>query len=828
MLEESDFDSWKIRIRRYIHGKPNGKLIWNSIKKGPTPHPTTTDTTGEGEQQTHYSPSQYGPLQTHYTPPPQQSPQSTNDAMLATMNQIVNLLSGFQKQFPPTNNQLRTSTNPMTQATIQAGQITTESVQRRALGNKERECKEKKREKDSQWFKDKALLMEAKEKGVVLDAEAEAFLADVECIAYYDDSLAITTTTEFKVSHEDAYDSDVDEAPHAAAAFMANLTGTSTREGTSNDTGFHSEVHTHNNHFFKNVNHPVTQVMHQEEQLDSDVDSDIDDYDNIIPYHQYQSDTEVENVPTEVSPVLSDQISMITVLDDMRLKLEGYMNTSKEQSLANDSLKAELKRYKTQVQNLEQCKVKRDLKQLVTKRNKQNADLEEQIVSLKQQLSQQIIPFYEKLKTHVKGIEDNLFKEVSEYMKNFDELDKEYDQCVIDKKCLEIENKNLQIQNECLLTESVSKDICSVVLTPINVVPISVEPCFNCDKEQTRNLELEAEISKVKQLLVDKERRCSHIEMEYLNLEVKFQNTNNVLKIYRIKNDSLRDENVSIKARFQELYKSKAGCNSCVSSGATIHVKPKAVASGLYAMTPKNVPPQKRINRETNSSLPRKETVIVIDLSNVPVNLPTRIKYVPDASKSKSKSDKKIHKNFLARSKNVKRFSNPHRNLNKKNRVDSSLNDKHTGFLSKSISVCKTCNECLVFGNHDDCVVKSVNAKKPKVINNANVKQVWKATGKVFASVGSQWKPTGRKFTLGDTCPLTRITKPEVVSLENSRSVRTGEPTNNVTVTPRFSEKTLTSYKRKDRNTKDTSTGSPSNIEIMAAKYHVIVYPLPL
>nr|GFC59634.1 hypothetical protein [Tanacetum cinerariifolium] len=67
--------------------------------------------------------------------------------------------------------------------------------------------------------------MEAKEKGVVLDAKAEAFLADVECIAHYDDSLTITTTTSFKVSHKDAYDSDVDEAPHAAATFMANLTG---------------------------------------------------------------------------------------------------------------------------------------------------------------------------------------------------------------------------------------------------------------------------------------------------------------------------------------------------------------------------------------------------------------------------------------------------------------------------------------------------------------------------------------------------------------------------------------------------------------------------
>nr|GEU51529.1 hypothetical protein [Tanacetum cinerariifolium] len=265
------------------------------------------------------------------------------------------------------------------------------------------------------------------------------------------------------------------------------------------------------------------------------------------------------------------------------------------------------------------------------------------------------------------------------------------------------------------------------------------------------------------------------------------------LTAIRIKNDSLRDKNVSIKACFHELYKSKIGSNSSVRSGATIPVKPKAVASGLYAMTPKYVPPQKRINKETNSSLPRKETVTVKNLSNVPVNLPTGIKSVPYASKSKSKSDKKIHKNFLTRCKNVKRVAKPPRNLNKKSYVYSSLNDKRTSFISKSVSVCKTCNECLVYGNHNECVVKSVNEK-----------------------------------TQGDMFPLTRITRPEVVSLEISGSVRTSEPTNNVTVTPRFSKKTLTNYKHKDRNTKDTSTGSPSNIETIAAKYPMIVYPLPV
>nr|GFA47203.1 hypothetical protein [Tanacetum cinerariifolium] len=187
---------------------------------------------------------------------------SRNADPLTYMAHIVNFLSGFQKQFPPTNNQFRTSTNLTTQAMIQAGQITTQNVQRRAL--------------------------EAKEKGTVLDAEAKAFLADMECIVSYAEPLAITTTTAFEVSHEEAYDSDV--APHAAAVFMPNLMPTSplSGQGTSNQDSTFLEVHTYDNHFFDNLNRQVSQEMHQGEQLDFDVDSDVDDDENTIPYHQYQ------------------------------------------------------------------------------------------------------------------------------------------------------------------------------------------------------------------------------------------------------------------------------------------------------------------------------------------------------------------------------------------------------------------------------------------------------------------------------------------------------------------------------------------------------------
>nr|GFD55836.1 hypothetical protein [Tanacetum cinerariifolium] len=48
MLVESDYESWNIRIKRYIRGKPLGKLIWRSIQNEPTPHPQITVTEGQG------------------------------------------------------------------------------------------------------------------------------------------------------------------------------------------------------------------------------------------------------------------------------------------------------------------------------------------------------------------------------------------------------------------------------------------------------------------------------------------------------------------------------------------------------------------------------------------------------------------------------------------------------------------------------------------------------------------------------------------------------------------------------------------------------------
>ncbi|GJS11037.1 hypothetical protein Tco_0367833 [Tanacetum coccineum] len=81
-----------------------------------------------------------------------------------------------------------------------------------------------------------------------------------------DQPQALTTTNMFQANHEDAYDSDVDEGPNAAVAFMANLSSTSATTSQVN------EVNSNDNPNFDNVDYQLSQEMHMK-NLDSDADS---------------------------------------------------------------------------------------------------------------------------------------------------------------------------------------------------------------------------------------------------------------------------------------------------------------------------------------------------------------------------------------------------------------------------------------------------------------------------------------------------------------------------------------------------------------------------
>ncbi|GKE98289.1 hypothetical protein Tco_0021640, partial [Tanacetum coccineum] len=85
----------------------------------------------------------------------------------------------FSPRYPPTNNQLRSSSNLRNQATIQDGKVTVQKVQgRQGKGHIARQCTQSKRRRDATWFKEKVLLVQAQTEGKELDEEHLAFLAD--------------------------------------------------------------------------------------------------------------------------------------------------------------------------------------------------------------------------------------------------------------------------------------------------------------------------------------------------------------------------------------------------------------------------------------------------------------------------------------------------------------------------------------------------------------------------------------------------------------------------------------------------------------------------
>ncbi|GJR07852.1 hypothetical protein Tco_0790504 [Tanacetum coccineum] len=193
------------------------------------------------------------------------------------------------------------------------GQIVTEPVQRKAPGNNGNTGTRGK----------KVICYNCRGEGHIAE---ESIPRDVECTAPYDQPQALTTTNMFQANHEDAYDSDVDEGPNAAVAFMANLSSTNYRR-------WHR----------KNIR--------------LDVRLRIDD--NTIPFHQY---------------LIEPKPKMFQLRRNM-LRLTRKM-------LEIETLKNELLQCKQEICRLDTHKVKLDLEHkvrqeqaLVIQRNKRNAEL---------------------------------------------------------------------------------------------------------------------------------------------------------------------------------------------------------------------------------------------------------------------------------------------------------------------------------------------------------------------------------------------------------------------------------------------------------------------
>nr|GFA22444.1 hypothetical protein [Tanacetum cinerariifolium] len=153
--------------------------------------------------------------------------QKGDDPIDAINHMMSFLIAVVTSWYPPTNNQLKTSSNPRQQATINNGRVTIQPIQGRqnsmTTGHMSKQCTNPKRTRDEAWFKDMVLLVQAQANGQVLHKEELEFLADPGIAETQSTQYVVTNNAAYQTDDLDAYDSDCDETNSAKIALMENL-----------------------------------------------------------------------------------------------------------------------------------------------------------------------------------------------------------------------------------------------------------------------------------------------------------------------------------------------------------------------------------------------------------------------------------------------------------------------------------------------------------------------------------------------------------------------------------------------------------------------------
>ncbi|GKD62996.1 retrovirus-related pol polyprotein from transposon TNT 1-94 [Tanacetum coccineum] len=293
MLDKDLYDSWKSRMELYMQNREHERMILESVENDPLIWPTVEEN-GVIRTKKYAELSAATKIQADYDmkatniilqglPPDIYSLVNHHRVAKDLWERVQLLMQGYavpvfsprddpiaylnkamaflmivaSLRFPTTNNQLRTSSNPRNQATIQDGRVTVQQVQGRqgqnysgstykgnamslrgnttsgharvgkcyncqGEGHMARQCTQLKRQRNATWYKKKAMLAEAQEAGQILDEEQLAFFTDPG-ILIDQAQIIIPYNAAFQTEDLDIYDSDCDDLSTAQAILMANI-----------------------------------------------------------------------------------------------------------------------------------------------------------------------------------------------------------------------------------------------------------------------------------------------------------------------------------------------------------------------------------------------------------------------------------------------------------------------------------------------------------------------------------------------------------------------------------------------------------------------------
>ncbi|GJW72149.1 hypothetical protein Tco_0129066 [Tanacetum coccineum] len=449
MLDRTDFESWQQRIRLYCLGKDNGENIMKSIKEGPFQMGTVSDViTGGTEGAVQQGPvrarvlndlsaeekerykadiratniltqglprtstslfNHYLTLKTLGKRVDDSGSSSTENLIESLSNSLALLTQSYKSHLPQTNNQLRASSNARNNAVVQDGRVVVQDVRGRYNANNQGRPFQRNNVRgnivtgnvggqnrggnDSDYFKDKMLLMQAQENGAVLDEEQLLFLAG-EQVTNFDD--------------------DVDDPTEKDLAFNVD-------------------------HIFEADQYPIYNEVGP--SYDSNTPFEVQDHDTFIDhmdeYHEYMEDNEEHVVQSNVSSVRND--AMMSIIDDMHEQGVQSMLANKPHMVVNDSVTSELARYKELVGEYEkrakfeltdrERKIDEQMRIIISDRNRKETSLKSELHSAQILLSSTVDHYKSKteevtlLKKDFKQKEDKFLEEFLDIKKLKDKIE---------------------------------------------------------------------------------------------------------------------------------------------------------------------------------------------------------------------------------------------------------------------------------------------------------------------------------------------------------------------------------------------------------------------
>ncbi|GJX15502.1 hypothetical protein Tco_0216334 [Tanacetum coccineum] len=210
-----------------------------------------------------------------------------------------------------------------------------------------KQCTKPRRKQDYSWFKDKVLLVQAQVNGQILHEEELAFLADPGTAEGQATQTVITHNAAYQADNLDAYASDCDELNTAKVFLMVNLTyyGSDTL----------AEVHNPDNVDNNMINQGV-QVISSSEQLDvvNHSETEITSDSNIIPY-SYVNDTltaELERYKEQVKVLKKGQNVDLKSKDNVSDSFTLLKNDFKKEESRNIDREIALEKKIKQLDNI--------------------------------------------------------------------------------------------------------------------------------------------------------------------------------------------------------------------------------------------------------------------------------------------------------------------------------------------------------------------------------------------------------------------------------------------------------------------------------------------